>query len=327
MSSRSTSKLTVVSPFNQATVAEVPWDTPAIVDSKLNQARKANELWKDQPLEARIGELATGLKSFRGEGEKIARDISLQMGKPIVQARKEVDTMLARAEHLMVIAKYALAPDVMPAQKGMKLRIEHHPIGVVLDIAAWNYPLLVPVNVVIPALLAGNSVLLKHSPITPLCGQHFERHFGLLSIPHLVQNVVIQNERAEELIEDPRIDYVAFTGSIATGRKVFLAAARRGIGAGLEMGGKDPAYVAEDADVEFAAVNVVDGACFNAGQSCCAVERAYVHQGVYEAFLERARTEMRQYRMGDPLDERTNLGPLARREAGNPKFDTRAAAT
>lgn len=305
--------LRVTSPYSQDVVAEIPWDSPTAVEGKLDRARQAHGRWRTLPLEKRMAEVAQALAYFRAGGEKIARDVSLQMGKPIVQARKEVDTMIARAEHLIVIAKYALAPDVLPAPSGMKLRIEHHPLGVVLDIAAWNYPLLVPVNVVVPALLAGNAVLLKHSPLTPLCGEHFERGFASLSVPNLVQNVVVENERAEELIEDSRIDHVAFTGSVATGRRVLGAAARRGIGAGLEMGGKDPAYVAEDADIDFAAENVVDGACYNAGQSCCAVERVYVHETVYESFLERARAALRQYRMGDPLDARTNLGPLARR--------------
>ena len=314
MTREAAKSLRVTSPFTQDVVAEVPWDGDAAVAKKLDRARTAHLRWRAIPLEKRMSEVAEVVAYFRTNLEKIARDVTLQMGKPIVQARKEVDTMLARAEHLNVMAKYALAPETLPAPTGSTLRIEHHPIGVVLDIAAWNYPLLVPVNVVVPALLAGNSVLLKHSPLTPLCGEHFERAFASLSVPHLVQNVVVDNARAEELIEDQRIDYVAFTGSVATGRKVLAAAARRGIDAGLELGGKDPAYVAEDADVAFAAENIVDGACYNAGQSCCAVERVYVHESVYEAFLEKARTVLKQYRMGDPLDARTNLGPLARRE-------------
>jgi len=306
--------LRVTSPYSHDVVAEVPWDTSAAVSKKLDLACQAHLRWRAIPLEKRIAEVAGALAHFRSGSEKIARDISIQMGKPIVQARKEVDTMLARGEHLSVMAKYALAPEDLPAPTGMKLRIEHHPLGVVLDIASWNYPLLVPVNVVVPALLAGNAVLLKHSPLTPLCGQHFERGFASLSVPNLVQNVVVENERAETLIEDPRVDHVVFTGSVATGRRVLAAAARRGIGAGLEMGGKDPAYVADDADIPFAAANVVEGACYNAGQSCCAVERVYVHEDVYEMFLESARAALKQYRMGDPLDVRTTLGPLARRE-------------
>jgi acyl-CoA reductase-like NAD-dependent aldehyde dehydrogenase len=304
--------LRVVNPFNQETVIEVPWDSPSDVEKKLDRARAAHRRWKAVPVEERIALIAKAAETFSANSSQIARDISLQMGKPIVQARREVDTMLARVAHLLAIGKFALNPETLPAPKGMTLRIEHRPLGVVLDIAAWNYPLLVPASVVVPALVAGNAVILKHSPLTPLCGMHFERAFATLPVQGVVQNLVVENERAEALIGDPRIDHVSFTGSVATGRKVYAAAAKRLVDAGLELGGKDPAYVAEDADLEFAAENVVDGACYNAGQSCCAVERVYVHERVYEAFLEKAKSVLKQYRMGDPLDERTNLGPLAR---------------
>jgi acyl-CoA reductase-like NAD-dependent aldehyde dehydrogenase len=307
--------LHVVNPYNAEVVREVPWETSADLDAKLDRARAAQRRWSLLPVERRVREVAGALGYFRANRDQVARDVTLQMGKPIVQAKREVDTLLARAEHLLAIAKYALAPEVLPAPTGMSLRIEHHPLGVVLDIAAWNYPLLVPVNVLVPALLAGNAVLLKHSPLTPLCGLHFERAFASLSVPDLVQNLVLENERAERLIGDARVDHVSFTGSVATGRKVYAAAARRLIDANLELGGKDPAYVAEDADLDFAAVNIVDGACYNAGQSCCAVERVYVHESVYAQFLERAISELRQYRLGDPLDPKTSMGPMALREA------------
>ena len=304
--------LRVVSPYSQEVVLEVPWDSPSDVEKKLDRARTAHRRWKAIPIEERIAHVAKAAESFSTNGSQIARDISLQMGKPILQARREVDTMLARIAHLLAIGKFALAPEALPAPKGMTMRIEHKPLGVVLDIAAWNYPLLVPVNVVVPALVAGNAVLLKHSPLTPLCGAHFERAFSTLPVQGLVQNIVVENERAEAIIGDMRIDHLSFTGSVATGRKVYGAAAKRLESVGLELGGKDPAYVAEDADVDFAAENVVDGACYNAGQSCCAVERVYVHEKVYEKFLEKAKSVLKMYRMGDPLDERTTLGPLAR---------------
>ncbi len=308
------SVLRVVNPFNGEKALDVAFDTPSEVDRKLDRARAAQRHWQAIPLDRRTQQVAPALDYFRTSGAQIARDITVQMGKPMVQSRREVDTLLGRSDHMLVLAKYALAHETLPSPPGTTLRIEHRPHGVVLDIAAWNYPLLVPGNVVIPALLAGNAVILKHSPLTPACGAHFERAFASLSIPGLLQHVVVENERAEKLIEDPRIDFVSFTGSVATGRKVHAAAARRGIDVGLELGGKDPAYVAEDADVEFAAENIVDGACYNAGQSCCAVERVYVHESLYEAFLEHARSTMKSYRLGDPLDDRTTMGPLARRE-------------
>ena len=313
--SAGSSALRVVNPYTQQVVQDVPIDPQAEVDRKLERARAAHRRWKAVPLEQRAAEIGKAVQYFAANTEKVARDITAQMGKPLAQAAREVDTMLSRAEHLLGIARFALAPDILPAPAGMKFRIEHAPLGVVLDIAAWNYPLLVPVNVLVPAIVAGNAVILKHSPLTPLCGQHFTRAFAGLSVPGVVQDVVVENERAEALVGDPRIDHVSFTGSVATGRKVYAAAARRMMDAGLELGGKDPAYVAEDADVVFAAENVVDGACYNAGQSCCAVERVYVHERVAEKFLAQAKDVLKEYRMGNPIDERTTLGPLARREA------------
>jgi acyl-CoA reductase-like NAD-dependent aldehyde dehydrogenase len=211
---------------------------------------------------------------------------------------------------MLSIAPSALAPEHPEAKPGFELRIEHEPLGVVLDIAAWNYPLIVPVNVIVPALAAGNAVVLKHSPKSPAAGEHFACALASLSEPGAFQNVVVSDDEAGALVADERIDHVSFTGSVATGRRVYRAASERLAGCGLELGGKDPAYVAADADLDFAAENVVDGACYNAGQSCCAVERVYVHASVYAAFLERATLAVQAYKLGDPLDESTTMGPL-----------------
>jgi len=308
-------RLPIVNPYSGELVREIAYDTPATLDQKLDRARAAQRRWSRIALDERVREVARSLEYFRTNAEEIARDVTLQMGKPVKEARGEVKTLLARSEHMLAIAPGALATDVLPSKPGFALRIEHAPLGVVLDIAAWNYPLIVPVNVVVPALVAGNAVILKHSPLTPLCGAHFERAFESLGTPGLVANVVVTNDGAERLIADPRIDYVSFTGSVATGRKVYAAAAKRLIDVGLELGGKDPAYVAEDADLDFACDNVIDGACYNAGQSCCAVERVYVHASLYERFVERARSVLSAYVLGDPQDETTTLGPLARAEA------------
>jgi acyl-CoA reductase-like NAD-dependent aldehyde dehydrogenase len=302
------------SPFDGSRVADMACDNAAAITEKIEAARAAQREWRRLPLERRIQAIGAALEYFRGQNETIARDTSRQMGKPIQEARGEVQTLLARAEHMLAIAPAALATEHPPGRAGFELAIEHVPVGLVLDIAAWNYPLIVPINVVVPALAAGNAVLLKHSPLVPLCGAHFERAFASLG-PGLFANLVVPDTRAGELVADERIDFVSFTGSVPTGRKVYEGAAHRLAGVGLELGGKDPAYVAEDADLDFAAPNLVEGACYNAGQSCCAVERAYVHERHYERFLERALAGMRTLVPGDPLDERTTLGPLARREA------------
>ena len=303
--------LQVVNPFDQSLVAEVPFDDLETARAKLVRARLAYEEWRRVPLEERLRRVEKALEYFRRHEKEIAHEVTRQMGKPLAQARNEVNTFFDRAKTMMALAPAALAPEPLEEKTGFRRRIEREPVGVVLDIAAWNYPLIIPVNVVVPALLAGNSVLLKHSPRTPLCGLHFERAFAATVPAGLVQGLTLTDHDADALIAGGGVDHVAFTGSVEGGRTVYQVAARRLIGVGLELGGKDPAYVAEDADLDFTVENVVDGACYNAGQSCCAVERVYVHQEVYPEFLRRAQAVMERYRMGNPLDEATTLGPLA----------------
>jgi acyl-CoA reductase-like NAD-dependent aldehyde dehydrogenase len=306
-------RLQVRNPYDGEIVQELAHDAGAALDGAIDRARAAQAEWRRIPPAERVRQVRTALGHFTDHAEPIAREVTRQMGKPIVEARREVGTLVARAEYMCSIAERALAPELLPGEPGLHLRIEHEPVGVVLDIAAWNYPLLVPVNVVVPALLAGNAVLLKPSLLTPLTGERFALAFAALSVPHLLTSLVVTDADAERLLADPRVDYVSFTGSLATGRRVYRAAAGRIVDVGLELGGKDPAYVAEDADLDFAVANLVDGACYNAGQSCCAVERAYVHERLYDAFLEAARAALGRYRLGDPLDEATTMGPLARR--------------
>ncbi len=302
--------LTITNPATLDVVRTIETDDAAARSRKLDGARAAFLKWRRVPLERRITEVRAAMETFRRDKEAIAREISLQMGKPVAQARGEVDTLLARVEHMLEIAPTVLAPEVLPEKPGFARRIEREPLGVVLDIAAWNYPLLVPVNVIVPALVAGNAVVLKHSPKTPLTGMRFEQALSTLSVPGIFAHVVVPDSEAASLVADPRVDHVAFTGSVKTGKSVYKIAGERMIDAGLELGGKDPAYVAEDADLDFAAENVVDGACYNAGQSCCAVERVYVHHSLYDRFLERAQKNVAAYRLGDPLDDATTMGPL-----------------
>lgn len=307
--------LKVINPYTQKMLCELALDQGKSLEQKIAGARSAYEPWRRLSLEERAQQVEEGLQYFREQTEEIARDITRQMGKPITQARAEVKTFFHRAEYMLSIAKETLAPEILPVKPGFHLQIEHAPLGVVYNIAPWNYPLLTAVNVVVPALLAGNTVLLKPSPLTPLVGRHFERAFGTCAGANVVTNLIVTNAQASRLINDPRINYVAFTGSVATGTKVYRQAAMRLLDVGLELGGKDPAYVAEDADLDFAIEQIIDGACYNAGQSCCAVERVYVHRARYREFLDRAKSRLKHYRLGDPLDEKTTMGPLARREA------------
>lgn len=303
--------LEVESPYDGRVVASLPLDDEAQVSEKIAKAREAFAVWRDVPVGERKAAVERAVAWFRTHAEEVARDVTAQMGKPIVQSRREVETMLERAEHMLAICESSLAPDVLPEAPGLVRRIEHRPLGVVLDVAAWNYPLLIAVNVVVPAVLAGNAVLVKHSAKTPLCGRHFVRAFEGVGPDGLVQDLVATHAVTATAVRDRRIDYVAFTGSVRGGLEVYATAATRCVDVGLELGGKDPAYVAPDADLDFAVENVVDGACYNAGQSCCAVERVYVHRRIYDAFVEKARAVLERYVLGDPNDEATTMGPLA----------------
>jgi len=220
--------------------------------------------------------------------------------------------MLDRARYMMSIAPEALRPVELPPKPGFERRIEKVPVGVVLDIAAWNYPLLIPVNVVVPAVLAGNAVILKHSSRTPLCGAHFATAFAAAGAPRgAVTAVNADHDVTAQLIARHEVGYVSFTGSVRGGEEVSRAAAGRFIDVGLELGGKDPAYVRADADVAFAAEQVADGALYNTGQSCCAVERIYVDRRIHAPFLEALVAEARKRAPGDPTKDATLLGAMA----------------
>lgn len=219
-----------------------------------------------------------------------------------------------RARYMIEIAEAALAPLDPGPRQGFKRWIAREPLGLVLTIAPWNYPYLTAVNSVIPALMAGNAVLLKHSAQTLLVGERFQRAFDGLP-KGLFQNLVLTHEQTAALIASRAVDQVNFTGSVAGGRAIETAAAGRFLGVGLELGGKDPAYVRADADLAYAIETIVDGAFFNSGQSCCGIERIYVDARVYDAFVEGAVALTRQYVLGDPLDEATTLGPMVRAEA------------
>jgi acyl-CoA reductase-like NAD-dependent aldehyde dehydrogenase len=214
------------------------------------------------------------------------------------------------------VAATALADFDPGVKPGFRRFIRREPLGVVFTVAAWNYPYLIAVNSVVPALLAGNAVILKHSAQTPLCAERFAECFAAAELPAGVFQVLhLEHADTEAVIRDPRIDFVAFTGSVAGGRAVQRVASQRFIGVGLELGGCDPVYVRHDANLPHAIENIVDGAYFNSGQSCCGLQRIYVHESVYERFTAGCVDLIRQYRLGEPLDPATTLGPVVRTAA------------
>jgi len=281
----------------------------------ITNARTAFQEWRWTSIAERVAITQRFIVEIRKRQEEIARAITLQMGKPIKQARNEVNTMIDRASYMAEIAQAALADEMLPDKPGFMRKIAHEPRGVVLDIAAWNYPLLISINIVAPAILAGNAVLLKHSSLTPLCALRMQEAYRAAGLPEgVMQAVVVDRHGAETLLASPNIDAVFFTGSVPGGYEVYQKAATGLKRVGLELGGKDPAYVRADADLATTVANVADGAFYNCGQSCCAVERIYVDQKIYPQFLEAFLAEVKSYKWGDPLAEETYLGPLAQRK-------------
>jgi acyl-CoA reductase-like NAD-dependent aldehyde dehydrogenase len=304
--------LIVDDPYTLETAFEVPQDDDASLSRILDRAREAARAMRHTPLRDRIDLVRRATEAMIADKESIALDTTRMMGKPIVQARSEVDGMAVRARTMAELAEGALADIVLPPKKGFDRRIVKEPLGVVLDLPAWNYPLLTAVNVIMPAVLAGNAVVVRHSPRTPLSAEHFARAFKKAGAhAGLVQAVYLDHPGAEKLVADTRIDHIVFTGSVFGGHRIQEAAAKRFVGVGLELGGNDPAYVAADADFEKSVEGIVDGAIYNAGQSCCAVERVYVHRSLYERFLQASEALVRAYVMGDPKDDSTTLGPIA----------------
>ena len=280
--------------------------------SKLESARKIQQQWKHTSIIHRIDMVKDVMDYFRENADIISRDITQQMGKPISQSRNEVKGMIQRSEILCGLSEDALQEISLPKLEGFNRFIRHESLGVVLDIAAWNYPLLIAVNVIVPAVLAGNAVVIKHSSLTPLCAVHFEAAFKEAGAPEgLVTALILDHKITESIIQSGLVDHVAFTGSVNGGRKINQSAKNQFINVGLELGGKDPAYVREDANLESAVSGIMDGVFYNAGQSCCAVERIYVHHSLLEEFIDGAIQFMNELKMGDPMDDSTDMGPLA----------------
>jgi len=307
-----------ISPVDGRVYAERAPASGAEIERTLARARAAQPAWRETPVTARAAVIERFCTEFERRGPGIAEGLAWQMGRPIRFAPSEVRGTLERARYMVDIAAAALA-DIGPGPKaGFRRFIRREPLGVVFTVAAWNYPYLIAVNSVVPALMAGNAVVLKHSAQTPLCAEVFAECFAAAALPAgLFQVLHLEHADTERVIADPRVDFVAFTGSVAGGRAVQRAAAARFVGVGLELGGCDPVYVRDDADLKHAVENIVDGAYFNSGQSCCGLQRIYVHESVYEPFALGAIELIRRYQLGDPLDPETTLGPLVRTAAAD----------
>jgi acyl-CoA reductase-like NAD-dependent aldehyde dehydrogenase len=307
-----------ISPVDGRVYVERPYATHDEVENALAAATQAQAAWKRVPVTERARICHAFANAFERHGDAIASELSWQMGRPISVAPGEVRGTLERARYMIDAAESALRDIDVGPKAGFTRFIRREPLGVVLTIAAWNYPYLIAVNSVVPAIMAGNAVILKHSAQTPLCAEQFAACFLEAGLPEGVFQVLrLTHEDAERVIRDARIGFVAFTGSVEGGHAVQRAAADRFVGTGLELGGNDPAYVRADANLDHAVENLVDGAFFNSGQSCCGIGRIYVHEAIYPRFVEAFTALTLQYRLGNPLDPDTNLGPVVRTQAAD----------
>ena len=307
-----------ISPVDGSTYVERPLATDAELQQTLERARKAQAQWKRVALGERIDIVNRFVEAFVARKARIAEEISWQMGRPISQSPGEVRGFEERARYMASIATASLAEIDAGPKPGFRRFIRREPLGVVLVLAPWNYPYLTSVNAVVPALLAGNAVILKHSSQTPLCAEQYAACFTEAGLPPAVfQFLHCTHDQSARMIGSPLVDFVCFTGSVEGGHAVQQAASTRFIGAGLELGGKDPAYVRADADLRHAVENLVDGAFFNSGQSCCGIERIYAHEKIYDAFVDGFVKLTRAYCLGNPLDGATTLGPMVRARAAD----------
>ncbi|KAI9058918.1 NAD-aldehyde dehydrogenase [Trametes sanguinea] len=309
------SSQTTIIPHNQQPLVIRTYPSESQLEKSIQYAAVAQEKWARVPLSQRIAIGRRFMEEFSNMRDEIPLELTLQMGRPVSQGAGEVRGTLERAEYMLSIAESALADVSLKDtdKPGFRRFIKRVPLGVVFVIAPWNYPYLVMVNSVLPALIAGNAVILKPSPQTPLAAERFVSAFHKAGVPKDVLQVIhLSPQLTTTAVKHPLVDFVAFTGSVSGGRAVDIAAAEaQGFkGVGLELGGKDPAYVRADADLDYTVAELVDGAMFNSGQSCCAVERIYVHESIYDEFVSKYVDLVKKYRLGDPTEARTNLGPV-----------------
>jgi acyl-CoA reductase-like NAD-dependent aldehyde dehydrogenase len=311
-----TETLKTISPVDGRIYVERPLESGAGIDRALEAAQAAQLAWGRLPLASRCQILGRAVDAFVAKAGEIAAEITWQMGRPIAHAPGEIRGFEERARHMLEIAPEALAP-LRPAHKaGFERLIKRVPLGLIVVVAPWNYPYLTAVNAVLPALIAGNAVVLKASHQTPLCAERFLAAFLSAGVPAGVfQYLHLSHADTARLMGDWRVASVCFTGSVSGGRAVVAATASGFATAGLELGGKDPAYVRADANLAQAVDTLTDGAFFNAGQSCCGIKRIYVAASRYEEFVAGVVELTRKYRLGSPLDPHTTLGPVVRTAA------------
>lgn len=316
----SSNLLQTISPIDGSIYVSRPLQGLADIDAVLAKAKKAQRDWRHVPMADKQKIMLKFLDAMVAKADEIGKELTWQMGRPVRYTPGEIKGGFAeRVKYMVDLAPKALAP-IIPSdtKEGFKRYIHRDPVGVVAIVAPWNYPYLTSVNTIVPALLSGNAVVLKHSHQTPLCADRFMAAMKEAGLPEGVfQFIDLNHEDTEKMIADPRVDFVNFTGSVKAGHTVQKAISGKFIAAGLELGGKDPAYVRADVNLHHAVENLVDGAFFNSGQCCCGIERIYVHEKVYKEFVDGFADLTKQYKLGNPLDAETTLGPMVRTAAAD----------
>jgi acyl-CoA reductase-like NAD-dependent aldehyde dehydrogenase len=306
-----------ISPVDGRVLVERELASEQHIDAALDRAVRAQQSWRATPLQERMAFCLRAVEAMEANADAIGEELAWQMGRPVRYGPMEIRRGFAeRARYMIDVVPEALKDIAVAPKPGFTRFIRREPVGVVFTVAPWNYPYLTSINSIVPALLAGNAVILKHSAHTPLCAERYSEAFAEAGLPEGVfQHLHLSHDSVARVISDARVDFVAFTGSVEGGRAVQAAASKRFIGSGLELGGKDPAYVRADADLAHAVENLVDGAMFNSGQSCCGIERIYVHRDLHFEFVRRAVASTRGYTLGNPLDPQTTLGPMVKTSA------------
>ena len=277
----------------------------------IDRARKAQKDWARRPLEERVQLVLKGVARLNEMADEVVPELAWMMGRP-VRYGGEFKGFNERSNYVASIAADALATMVVEESNSFERRIEREPHGVVFVIAPWNYPYMTAINTVAPALMAGNTVIIKHASQTLLVGERLVRAFVEAGVPEDVFiNLFLDHDTTAALISAGKFNFINFTGSVEGGRSIERAAAGTFAGLGLELGGKDPGYVMEDADLDAAVDTLMDGATYNSGQCCCGIERIYVHESLYDQFVEKSVAWVSNYKLGNPLEQETTLGPMA----------------
>ncbi|MDH5445066.1 MAG: aldehyde dehydrogenase family protein [Gammaproteobacteria bacterium] len=309
--------ISITSPIDGSIVAERPMATEKDIAEALQAAKIVQHSWQNTSISDRAAFCHQAIDHLLAHSDDISREITLQMGRPIKYSPGELRGLEERGRYMIDIAEQELS-DIPVSSNHLHRFIRRTPLGTVLTIAPWNYPYLTAVNTIIPALMAGNTVLLKHSMQTLLCAERFQQAFDYAGLAKGVfQSLFVDHAGTAALVKSDEVDFISFTGSVTGGIKIERTAAGLFKGVALELGGKDPAYVREDANIDHAVENIVDGAYFNSGQSCCGIERVYVHQSQYEHFVEQFITLVKQYKLGNPLEADTTLGPMINTNAAD----------